>query len=53
MHVIVCVSGFTVQCDDMIIDSVAYVNDAYKEGKKIITEAINKTTTPRVGHTDA
>ena len=25
-------------CDDMIIDSVAYVNDAYKEGKKIITE---------------
>ena len=47
MHVIVCVFGFTVQCDDMIIDSVAYVNDAYKEGKKIITEAIHKATTPK------
>jgi len=28
-------------CDDMIIDSVAYVNDAYREGKNIITEGAN------------
>jgi len=28
-------------CDDMIIDSVAYVNDAYKQGKRIITEGAN------------